>query len=67
MERPASGNPGFTWPLYLEGPLLEHTQGPLERIDYVFSKDVYPTSVCRTGLQRPFGSDHAGVFATFDF
>ena len=61
------GNPGFTWPLYLEDPLVDHTQGPLERIDFVFSKDAYPTSVTRTGLKRPFGSDHAGVLATFDF
>lgn len=61
------GIPGFTWPLYVEDPLQNRTQGPLVRIDFVFSKDVYPTSVTRTGLQRPFGSDHAGVLATFDF
>ena len=61
------GIPGFTWPLYLEDPLRDHTQGPKERIDLVFSKGVYPTSVTRTGLQWPFGSDHAGVLATFDF
>ena len=61
------GNPGFTWPLYVEDPLQNRTQGPLVRIDFVFGKDAYLTSVTRTGLHRPFGSDHAGVLATFDF
>jgi len=61
------GNPGFTWPMYLEDPLRNHTQGPKERIDFIFGKDAVPTSVTRTGLKAPYASDHAGVLATFDF
>jgi endonuclease/exonuclease/phosphatase family metal-dependent hydrolase len=61
------GIPGFTWPLYLEDPLRAHTQGPFERIDYVFARGLTATSVERTGLKPPFPSDHAGVLATFGF
>jgi endonuclease/exonuclease/phosphatase family metal-dependent hydrolase len=61
------GVPGFTWPLYLEDPLREHVQGPLERIDLVFARGIAPTSIIRTGLRAPHASDHAGVLATFEF
>ena len=30
------GNPGFTWPLYVEDPFAPHPQGPFERIDFIF-------------------------------
>jgi endonuclease/exonuclease/phosphatase family metal-dependent hydrolase len=61
------GIPGFTWPLYLEDPLRNHTQGPLERIDFIFSRGVGATSVNRTGLKAPYPSDHAGVVSKFNF
>lgn len=59
------GIPGFTWPLYLEDPLRNHTQGPLERIDLVFAHGLSATAVVRTGLKAPYASDHAGVLAIF--
>jgi len=59
------GNPGFTWPLYLEDPLRDHTNGPKERIDFIFARGINATSVDRTGLQAPQSSDHAGVIAEF--
>lgn len=61
------GNPGFTWPLFLEDPLRGHKKGPFERIDFVFARGMYATSAYRTGLKAPYGSDHAGVVANFGF
>ena len=61
------GVPGFTWPLYLEDPLRQHTEGPFERIDFVFSRTAVPISVSRTGINAPYSSDHAGVLAVFWF
>jgi hypothetical protein len=60
------GNPGFTWPLYVEDPLRPHPQGPFERIDYVFAQGLTVQSADRTGLRQP-SSDHAGVVATLGF
>jgi endonuclease/exonuclease/phosphatase family metal-dependent hydrolase len=59
------GNPGFTWPLYLEDPLRDHTNGPKERIDFIFASRINAISVDRTGLKAPQSSDHAGVIAEF--
>ena len=61
------GIPGFTWPMYLEDPLRPYPNGPFERIDFVFARDLSPTAVERTGVRAPRSSDHAGVVATFDF
>jgi len=61
------GNPGFTWPLYLEDPLRAHTKGPLERIDYVLERGFSVESADRTGVKEPQSSDHAGVVATLSF
>jgi len=59
------GNPGFTWPLYLEDPLRDHTNGPKERIDFIFARGINAASADRTGLKEPQSSDHAGVIADF--
>lgn len=63
------GNPGFTWPLYLEDPLRDHPQGPFERIDFVFVRGLAlaVTSANRTGVTGPHSSDHAGVVTTLSF
>ena len=62
-------NPGLTWPLFAEDP-----PGPAslrQRIDLILSRgdDVKAASILRTGLapsvKGVWGSDHAGVFATF--
>jgi endonuclease/exonuclease/phosphatase family metal-dependent hydrolase len=67
-------DPGATWPLFLEdqappdffAPFL-----PFERIDLFFSRGIQVISVkeilapAPDGSMPPFGSDHAGVIATF--
>jgi hypothetical protein len=61
------GNPGFTWPLYVEDPLAPHPQGPFERIDFIFQTGFGIQSVDRVGLKAPHASDHAGVAAVLTF
>jgi endonuclease/exonuclease/phosphatase family metal-dependent hydrolase len=61
------GEPGFTWPMYVEDPLQDHPQGPFERIDFVFVDGLAVTSAERTGVKAPHSSDHAGVVATLAF
>jgi endonuclease/exonuclease/phosphatase family metal-dependent hydrolase len=61
------GNPGFTWPLYVEDPLKDHPQGPFERIDFVFARGLSVSFADRTGVKAPHSSDHAGVVATLGF
>jgi endonuclease/exonuclease/phosphatase family metal-dependent hydrolase len=62
-------NPGLTWPLFAEDP-----PGPAtlrQRIDLILTRgdDLKAKSISRTGLSPSvdgvWGSDHAGVFATF--
>ncbi len=61
------GNPGFTWPLYVEDPLAPHPQGPFERIDFIFERGLETQSVDRIGWTGPHASDHAGVVADLGF
>ena len=61
------GNPGFTWPLYVEDPLAAHPQGPFERIDFIFERGLEIQSVERIGWTGLQASDHAGVVADLDF
>jgi hypothetical protein len=61
------GNPGFTWPLYVEDPFAPHPQGPFERIDFIFESGLGIQSVDRVGLKAPHASDHAGVVAVLSF
>jgi endonuclease/exonuclease/phosphatase family metal-dependent hydrolase len=61
------GNPGFTWPLYVEDPFAPHPQGPFERIDFIFERGLVAQSVDRIGLKSPHESDHAGVVAALVF
>jgi endonuclease/exonuclease/phosphatase family metal-dependent hydrolase len=61
------GNPGFTWPLYVEDPFAPHPQGPFERIDFIFESGFGIRSVDRIGLKAPHASDHAGVVAVLTF
>lgn len=61
------GNPGFTWPLYVEDPFAPHPQGPFERIDFIFENGFGIRSVDRIGLKAPHASDHAGVVAVLIF
>ena len=61
------GNPGFTWPLYVEDPLAAHPQGPFERIDFVFERGLSIHSVDRIGWTGLHASDHAGVVADLYF
>ena len=61
------GNPGFTWPLYLEDPLAAHPNGPFERIDFIFERGLTIRSVDRTGWNAPHASDHAAVVAILSF
>lgn len=61
------GNPGFTWPLYVEDPFALHPQGPFERIDFIFESGFGIRSVDRIGLKDPHASDHAGVVAVLTF
>lgn len=68
------GNPGYTWPLFLQDqypPPFFTLFAPYERIDLFFAKGLPVTSVERVvapapaGTMPPYGSDHAGVVATF--
>lgn len=61
------GNPGFTWPLYVEDPLAAHPRGPFERIDFIFERGLAAQSVDRIGWTGPHASDHAGVVADLGF
>jgi endonuclease/exonuclease/phosphatase family metal-dependent hydrolase len=58
------GDPGYTWPLFLEDPL--RGASPDERIDLVFSRgDVDVLAAVRTGTSPGlWPSDHAGVVTT---
>ncbi len=67
-------DPGATWPLFLEDqapPRFFARSRPFERIDLFFSKDMEVISAERIlapappGTMPPYGSDHAGVIATF--
>jgi endonuclease/exonuclease/phosphatase family metal-dependent hydrolase len=67
------GDPGFTWPMYLEdqlpAPPFFAPFSPFERIDLFFEQGIPPISIDQviapTGVTPPFGSDHAGVIAVF--
>lgn len=61
------GNPGFTWPLYIEDPFAPHPQGPFERIDFIFESGLDVQTVDRIGLKDSHPSDHAGVVAALAF
>jgi len=61
------GNPGFTWPLYVEDPLAAHPKGPFERIDFIFERGFAIQSADRIGWKAPHASDHAGVVAALVF
>ena len=70
------GDPGFTWPFYLEDqtpPNFFATSAPYERIDLFFSRGLRVVSVNQvlapapSGTLPSYGSDHAGVIATFGF
>jgi len=61
------GNPGFTWPLYVEDPLAAHPRGPFERIDFIFERGLAAQSADRIGWTGPHASDHAGVVADLGF
>ena len=62
-------NPGLTWPLHAEDPTGPATL--LQRIDLILTRgdNLKVKSIFRTGLSPSvkgvWGSDHAGVFATF--
>ncbi len=68
-------DPGYTWPLFLDDqcppPDFFAPAVPFERIDLVFSRDIQVLSAkevfapAPSGMVPPFGSDHAGVIATF--
>ncbi len=67
-------DPGATWPLFLEDqahPKFFRRSVPFERIDLFFSKGIQATSAKKVlapappGTMPPYGSDHAGVIATF--
>jgi endonuclease/exonuclease/phosphatase family metal-dependent hydrolase len=59
-----SGEPGFTWPLYLEDPTVPFPAGPFERIDLVLTRGrVAAQADSRVGSSVPFGSDHVGVIS----
>lgn len=61
------GNPGFTWPLYVEDPFAPHPQGPFERIDFIFEDGFGIQAVDRIGWNAPHASDHAGEVAVLSF
>lgn len=61
------GQPGFTWPLYVEDPLAAHPNGPFERIDFIFERGLGIESVRRIGWTGAHASDHAGVIAALSF
>ena len=65
-------DPGNTWPLFLEDqypPPFFVQSVPFERIDLFFSRDMQVISAEQVlapfGNMPPYGSDHAGVIATF--
>jgi endonuclease/exonuclease/phosphatase family metal-dependent hydrolase len=74
-----SGDPGFTWPLYLEdqfpAPPFFAPFTPFERIDLFFSRDMEAVSAGQVTppltspdpdfSMPPRASDHSGVMATF--
>jgi endonuclease/exonuclease/phosphatase family metal-dependent hydrolase len=61
------GEPGFTWPLYLEDVLaIFPVDLFLERIDLIFAQDMEILDVAIVGNNSPFPSDHAGVVATLE-
>ena len=73
----AGSGPGPTWPLYLQDqyppPFFAHSF-PIERIDLIFSQGLSVIKVENILAPGPaanqwpyFGSDHAGVFAVFQF
>jgi endonuclease/exonuclease/phosphatase family metal-dependent hydrolase len=68
------GDSGDTWPLFLEDqapPDFFELFVPFERIDLFFSRDIQVISAkevfapALNGGMPPYGSDHAGVIATF--
>jgi endonuclease/exonuclease/phosphatase family metal-dependent hydrolase len=69
------GDPGYTWPLFLDDqfppPYFFDPFVPFERLDLFFSRDIRVISAkevlapAPSGTVPPFGSDHAGVIATF--
>lgn len=67
-------DPGDTWPLFLEDqppPDFFQPFVPFERIDLFFSRDIQVVGAKEVfapallGDEPPYGSDHAGVIATF--
>lgn len=69
------GDPGYTWPLYLEDqapPDFYVPFSPFERIDLFFSRGLEPGLInnviapAPAGSVPPDGSEHAGVIATFE-
>jgi endonuclease/exonuclease/phosphatase family metal-dependent hydrolase len=57
-------NPGFTWPLFLEDPLSPNPNGPIERIDLIYARNLNVLNAYRVGnLNHHFASDHLGVVA----
>jgi endonuclease/exonuclease/phosphatase family metal-dependent hydrolase len=67
-------DPGNTWPLFLEDqtpPNFFEPFAPFERIDLFFSKGMDVISAKQVlapappGTMPPYGSDHAGIIATF--
>jgi endonuclease/exonuclease/phosphatase family metal-dependent hydrolase len=69
-------DPGYTWPLFLEDqypPPYFLPSTPFERIDLFFSKGLQATSAnvvtasAPEGTTPPYGSDHKGVVATFQW
>jgi endonuclease/exonuclease/phosphatase family metal-dependent hydrolase len=68
-------DPGYTWPLFLDDqlppPYFFAPYHPFERIDLFFSRGIQVISAkevlapARHGSMPPYGSDHAGVIATF--
>ena len=58
------GEPGFTWPLYLEDVLVVFPVDLfLERIDLIFARNLEILDVAIVGNNSPFPSDHSGVVA----
>jgi endonuclease/exonuclease/phosphatase family metal-dependent hydrolase len=69
------GDPGYAWPLFLDDQLpppdFFAPSDPFERIDLFFSRDIRVITAkgvlapAPSGTVPPYGSDHAGVIATF--
>jgi endonuclease/exonuclease/phosphatase family metal-dependent hydrolase len=58
------GDPGLTWPLFLEDVLSGTAIVPFERIDIIFERGVDVLNAERVGhTTPPFASDHLGVDA----